>query len=366
MSGASPAVLPDPLGPQEDGLSDTEQPSARGVTERDPPIRTCRMRRGFTPPTATMARMDVDPTTASPDFHPRVFISYSSAPQHNTWVLRLATRLRGNGVDVVLDQWDAALGADLPHFMEQGLAGADRVIAVCSDAYISKANAGKKGVGYEKKIMTADLMDDAMEVRIVPVIRDATGGKVTPTFLRGARYVDFRDDSAEQSAYEELLHALYGRQLLAKPPLGPNPFAGSSAAATQQQIRFDPTSFQSTALDGEIIVPYERNNGQFVLGAGERSFTVKVSESGAGSTHVYSDPSGTASIALAVNTTLEEVRPAGEYDGSSRSRTARVGDCIVMINTTGHTAAFEIIEVTTRDTDPTQEGHLRIRYRVAQ
>ncbi|WP_206601237.1 hypothetical protein, partial [Clavibacter michiganensis] len=79
-----------------------------------------------------------------------------------------------------------------------------------------------------------------------------------------------------------------------------------------------------------------------------------------------SHPGDIESIALAVDTPLDDVLPAGEYDGSSSSRTGRVGDSILLINTAGRTAAFEIMEVTTRDTDATKEGHLRIRYQVAR
>jgi len=42
----------------------------------------------------------------APEFHPRVFMSYSSEPEHNDWVRRLSERLMSNGIDIVLDQWD--------------------------------------------------------------------------------------------------------------------------------------------------------------------------------------------------------------------------------------------------------------------
>lgn len=138
----------------------------------------------------------------APDFHPRVFMSYSSEPVHNDWVRRLSERLMSNGIDIVLDQWDVGLGSDLSHFMEQGVTGSDRVIAVCSDSYIEKANAGKRGVGYEKKIMTADLLKDAMSDHIVPVIRCAGAEPYVPIFLFGTRYVDFRDDARWDGAYQ--------------------------------------------------------------------------------------------------------------------------------------------------------------------
>lgn len=38
---------------------------------------------------------------------PEVFISYShDNDEHKEWVLQLATRLRSNGIDVILDRWN--------------------------------------------------------------------------------------------------------------------------------------------------------------------------------------------------------------------------------------------------------------------
>ena len=89
--------------------------------------------------------------------HPKVFISYSwdtenGDDEHKKWVRDLATKLRSHGVDVILDQFDLRLGDDLPFFMEQGLTISHLVICICSEKYTEKANAGKKGVGYEKRI----------------------------------------------------------------------------------------------------------------------------------------------------------------------------------------------------------------------
>jgi hypothetical protein len=53
---------------------------------------------------------------------PKVFISYShDSQEHKKWVLDLATRLRNNGVDAIIDQWELRAGDDLPHFMETHL-----------------------------------------------------------------------------------------------------------------------------------------------------------------------------------------------------------------------------------------------------
>src|SRR5436189_1823946 len=92
---------------------------------------------------------------------PRVFISYShDTPAHKQWVLNVAIRLRQGGVDATLDQWDLRLGEDLARFMESGIRECDRVIVVLSVEYVRKANEGKGGVGYEKQIVTKQLIDD--------------------------------------------------------------------------------------------------------------------------------------------------------------------------------------------------------------
>ena len=58
--------------------------------------------------------------TEAPMESPKTFISYSwSSPQHEEWVLNLATELRESGVDVVLDKWDLKEGHDSNAFMEK-------------------------------------------------------------------------------------------------------------------------------------------------------------------------------------------------------------------------------------------------------
>jgi hypothetical protein len=108
-----------------------------------------------------------------PTTTPRVFFSYShDSDTHKDWVLALATRLVANGVDVLLDQWDLTLGSDLPRFMESGLTTADRVVSICTEPYVEKANSGKGGVGYEKMILTAQLMKNIASDRIIEGVRN--------------------------------------------------------------------------------------------------------------------------------------------------------------------------------------------------
>lgn len=107
--------------------------------------------------------------------HPKVFVSYSrDSPSHKYWVKELAKYLRDNGIDAILDQWDLELGSDLAKFMEQGLSKSDRVLMVLTDNYNEKANSGNGGVGYEKMIATAEILEKKDTNKFIPVVRNVT------------------------------------------------------------------------------------------------------------------------------------------------------------------------------------------------
>jgi len=85
---------------------------------------------------------------------PIVFISYShDSSEHKQWVANLGIRLRKNGVDAILDQWDLFPGDDVPSFMENKLSSCQYALLICTKRYVKKANAGIGGVGYEKMIV---------------------------------------------------------------------------------------------------------------------------------------------------------------------------------------------------------------------
>lgn len=155
---------------------------------------------------------------------PAVFISYSHDTQeHKQWVLDLATRLRSSGVDAILDQWELGPGSDLPQFMEQNLARASRVLMICTERYVEKANGGVGGVGYEKMIVTADLLKRIGSNRVIPIVRQAGSVKL-PTFLGTKMYIDLSTDDLFESGMDQLLRELLSAPLFVKPPVGTDPF----------------------------------------------------------------------------------------------------------------------------------------------
>ena len=159
---------------------------------------------------------------------PKVFISYShDSGDHKEWVLRLATDLRKAGVDVVLDQWDLALGEDMAMFMQKGISTSDRVLMVCSEKYVAKADEGTGGVGFERLIVTKEVVESIDTKKFIPLIY-GQGAKVsTPTFLGPRLYVDFRNGDDYSVKLEELLRGIHDIPAIEKPPIGDVPFSGA-------------------------------------------------------------------------------------------------------------------------------------------
>jgi hypothetical protein len=155
---------------------------------------------------------------------PKVFISYShDSADHKQWVLEFATTLRNRGIDAILDQWDLKPGDDLPEFMEQNLASSDYAVMICTKRYVSKANAGVGGVGYEKMIMTSSSLTKISDSKVIPIVRENGDPKV-PTFLKTKRYIDFSKEEDIEFSLDELLRFLLDAPLYKKPEIGKNPF----------------------------------------------------------------------------------------------------------------------------------------------
>jgi hypothetical protein len=155
---------------------------------------------------------------------PSVFVSYSHDDlDHKRWVLALSTRLRKSGVDVILDQWALGAGEDLASFMTNNLAGADRVLMVCTPNYVHKANEGKGGVGVERMILTAEYLSNIDSKKVIPVIKQH-GESSVPVFFQTKVYVDFSRPDEFEASFDDLLRDILGKPLVEKPDIGESPF----------------------------------------------------------------------------------------------------------------------------------------------
>ncbi len=159
---------------------------------------------------------------------PTCFVSYShETDDHKAWVRKLAEALSGKHVVVRLDQYDLKPGHDLAHYMESAVRETDFVLQVCTPAYAEKANSNSGGVGYEKGVITGEIVSatPGFREKFIPLLRSGSHAEAVPSFLKNRVFVDFRDDSddAFEKSVEELAHVLHGVPIHDRPPLGARP-----------------------------------------------------------------------------------------------------------------------------------------------
>src|SRR5690606_23141434 len=121
--------------------------------------------------------------------NPKTFISYAwESDEAKAWTKLLATRLRGDGVDAKIDQWEVVPGDQMPHFMEKSVRDNDYVLIICTPKYKVKSDGRQGGDGYEGDIMTAEVLQTSNHRKFIPILRSGTAGTVMPTWLQGKYY----------------------------------------------------------------------------------------------------------------------------------------------------------------------------------
>ena len=151
---------------------------------------------------------------------PKVFLSYSwDNDAHKQWVKALAARLRKDGIEVTLDQWETALGDQLPLFMEKALRESQFVLIICTPNYKGRSEGRVGGVGYEGDIMTAEIMAEKNYRKFIPVLRSGAWDASSPSWLTGKYYSDLSSAPYSEDEYCNLVRTVLG-QLEPPPPIG--------------------------------------------------------------------------------------------------------------------------------------------------
>lgn len=152
--------------------------------------------------------------------YPTSFISYSwEDDEHKKWVKNLASRLRHDGVDIKLDQWEVIPGDQLPLFMEKSIREIDYVLIICTPKYKRKSDNREGGVGYEGDIITGEVFQKQNHRKFIPILRKEEWEKSAPSWLSGKYHIDLRNDSDFENNYQDLITTLLNIRESA-PPLG--------------------------------------------------------------------------------------------------------------------------------------------------
>lgn len=153
----------------------------------------------------------------------RVFISYSHDSQaHAVWVRELAERLRREGVDAWIDQYNPSPPQGWQRWMLAQIEAADLILVVCTPVYKRRFEGHVdgdrgRGVAFEGLLTQQLLYEDAGRIdrAVVVTAQDVRPEEVIPLPLRS------RSRYALPSEYDALFRHLTGQPAVRVPTLGP-------------------------------------------------------------------------------------------------------------------------------------------------
>ncbi|HLO28296.1 MAG TPA: COR domain-containing protein [Anaerolineales bacterium] len=186
----------------------------------------------------------------------KVYISYAwDNDSHRKWVRDLAVRLRSDGIEAILDQWNVSPGDNLPDFMEQAIRDSDFVIYVCTPSYKKKSDQRSGGVGYEGSIISAEFFVSNSMRKFIPILRSGEWKNAAPSWSMGKYYLDFRGNPYNEESYQELLAAL----------LSPREIAFKSEAAFETYRRALGKGQNAPLLETKIVLVGQGSVGKTSL-----------------------------------------------------------------------------------------------------
>lgn len=154
---------------------------------------------------------------------PKVFISYShDSDAHRLRVFELSEKLRIEGVDCSIDQYEMAPADGWPRWMRNEIKNSDFVIVVCTEAYERRYEGTETfgsgtGVKWEGAIITQQLYEaEGKNTKFIPVVFTSQDLRHVPLEMRGGTWYRLDDDQG----YELLYRQLTGQPLTIKRALG--------------------------------------------------------------------------------------------------------------------------------------------------
>ena len=152
--------------------------------------------------------------------NPKVFISYAHKNQeYEDKVLEFANKLRSEGIDAMIDQYEEAPPEGWPRWMERQIIEAEFVLILCEETYNQKLYSDNKGKGvvWEANIVYQMLYDSTAETnKFIAAFFTEEDQQYIPTPLRPYTFYNLLDEKQ----YERLYWRFRGVNHSKKPPLG--------------------------------------------------------------------------------------------------------------------------------------------------
>jgi len=178
-----------------------------------------------------------------------VFISYSQDDvKHVQRVLHLSNKLRSEGIDCVLDQYESSPKEGWPRWMDKKIRDAQHVLMICTEQYYKRVMGEEEpgrglGVRWEGNLIYQHIYNTgANNTKFLPVVFSLSDRAYIPTPLQGATYycVD------NQDGYDNLYFRLLNKPKVEKPELG------KLKPLPEKQIKTNPVMYLTGPIDVEL------------------------------------------------------------------------------------------------------------------
>ncbi|WP_290060771.1 toll/interleukin-1 receptor domain-containing protein [Amycolatopsis solani] len=300
-----------------------------------------------------------------------LFISYArtSAP-HREWVRLLAAHLKAIGFDVLIDA-DDDYGDSLTGFMRR-VTEAEHVLLIVDDNYVERADKlPDSGVGVENRWIS-EVYEDRPPTWLSVLFKGNLGRRL-PAWLahREPRGFPFDrdeskiDDFPGSEQIEDLWRWIEGLPANRDSQTPIATLRERAARLERQARKGEPSQYRSPALTGQTCFKVaDAPDKVFRWGLSAAEFAFKVSECGADSIYVYSDP------VMAVGVVRSTEFPDSDLEQHltpGRTVVAHIGKVVVLLNEHGRLAVVEILDVQREQTRGTYVApHVTFRWRVVE
>jgi hypothetical protein len=141
----------------------------------------------------------------------KVFISYAhEKDSHNEKVFELSERLRSEGIDCSIDQYEISPPEGWARWCRNQIKQADFVLVVCTETYERRFDGSESrgtgaGVKWEGAIITQELYDsEGSNTKFIPVVFDSYDIKYIPTEMRSGTYYILNSETEYDDLYRHI------------------------------------------------------------------------------------------------------------------------------------------------------------------
>ena len=264
-------------------------------------------------------------------------VALSFAGEQRDYVEDVARHLAARSIDVFYDGFQQTWlwGRDgVEAFYEVFAETSNFVVMFISAEYVAKP-----WTRHERKSALSRMLMEESEY-VLPVRFDDTP---VPGLSESIQYLEANDFTPAQLA----------SAIIEK--IGIEPFSGKASNVPPPRM---------TSPVGEVVFDYSNFNGRYTIGSGTAEFETDWTKASNKAIHIYNDPDSINGIALARRaTSIHEVTEGALLDYTSRARSPRLGQIVVLRNKHGFYAAIQILGIKD-DTRGDASDQLRFRYAI--